>query len=91
MQKGSFDMFCHFSKTNNKEIIPSVIQHLKSLQEKIENYFPTASTKNNICVRNPFLPLDTHCILILKEEELIDIRNDENIKLLHRETAQDEF
>ena len=39
------------------------------------------------------LPLDTHSILNLKEEEeeLIDICNDKNIKLLHSEMALDEF
>ena len=49
------------------------------------------STENYKWVRNPFLPLDIHCILNLKEEELIDIRNDGNIKLLHREMPLDEF
>ena len=90
MQEGNFDMFFHFSKTNNKEMASSVIKHLKSLQDKIEKYFPTVSTENYKWVRNPFLPLDTHCILNLKEE-LINIRNDGNIKLLHREMPLDEF
>ena len=77
---------------NNKERISSVIKHLKSLQGKIEKYFPTVSTENYKWVRNPFLPLDTQCILNLKEEEeLIGIRNDGNIKLLHREMPLDEF
>ena len=51
------------------------------------------STKNYIWVRNPFLPLDTHCILNLKEEEkeLIDIPNDGNIKLLNSEMGLDDF
>ena len=36
--------------------------------------------------------MNTHCILNLKgEEERIDIRNDGNIKLLHREMPLDEF
>ena len=66
-------------------MVSSVIKHLKSLQDKIEKYFPTVSTENYKWVRNPFLFLDTYCILNLKqEEELIDIRNDGNIKLLHR-------
>ena len=71
----------------------SVIKHLKSLQDKIEKSFPTVSTENYKWVRNPFLPLDTHCILNLKEEEeeLIDICNDGNIKLVHREMPLDEF
>ena len=73
-------------------MVSSVIKHLKSLQDKIEKYFPTVSTENYKWVRNPFLPLDTYCILNLKkEEELIDIRNDGNIKLLHREMPLDEF
>ena len=50
------------------------------------------SIENYKWVRNPFLPLDTHCFLNLKEEEeLIDIRNDGNIKMLHREMSLDEF
>ena len=75
---------------NHKEMVSSVIKHLKSLQDKIEKYFPTVSIENYKWVRNPFLPLDTHCIMNLKEE-LIDIRNDGNIKLLHREMSLDEF
>ena len=73
-------------------MVSSVIKHLKSLQDKIEKYFPTVSTENYKWVRNLFFPLDTQCILNLKEEEaLIDIRNDGNIKLLHREMPLDEF
>ena len=91
IQEGNSDIFFHFSKANNKEMVLSVIKHLKSLQDKIEKYFPTVSTENYKWVRNTFLPLDTHCILNLKEEELINIRNDGNIKLLHREMPLDEF
>ena len=40
-------------------------------------------------VKKSIFPLDTHCILNLKE--LIDIRNDGNIKLLHSEMARNEF
>ena len=84
-------MLCHFSKTNNKEIVPSVIHHLNSLKEKADNYFLTVSPKNYIWVRNPFLPLDIHSILNLKEKELIDICNDGNIKLLHSKMSLDKF
>ena len=91
IQEGNSDMFFDFSKTNNKEMVSSVIKHLKSLQDKIEKYFPTLSTENYKWVRNPFLLLDTHCILNLKEEVLIGIRNDFNIKLLHKEMPLDEF
>ena len=71
-------------------MVLSVIKHLKSLQDKIEKYFSTVSTENYKWVRNPLLSLDTNCILNLKEE-LIDIRNDGSIKLLHREMPLDEF
>ena len=56
-------------------MVSSVTKHLKSLQDKVEKFFPTVFTENYKWVRNPFLPLDTHCILNLKEEELIGIRN----------------
>ena len=73
-------------------MVSSIIKHLKSLLDKIEKCFPTVSTENYKWVRNPFLPMDIHCILNLKEEEeLIDIRIDGNIKLLHREMPLDEF
>ena len=49
------------------------------------------SNENYKWVRNPFLPLDIHCIKNLKEEEFIDISNDGNIKVLHWEMPQDEF
>ena len=91
IQEGNSDMFFHFSKSNNKKMVSSVITHLKSLQDKIEKYFATVSTENYKWVSNPFLPLYTHSILNLKEEELIDIRNDGSIKLLHREMPLDEF
>ena len=72
-------------------MVSSIIKHLKFLLNKIEKCFPTVSTENYKWVRNPFLPMDIHCILNLKEEELIDIRIDGNIKLLHREMPLDEF
>lgn len=91
-KEGTFGMFSHFSETNNREIIPLIIQHLKSLQAKIENYFPTLCSENYTWVRNPFFPQDNHFTLNLKEEEeLIDIRNDGNIKLLYNEMSLDEF
>ena len=83
IQEGNSDMFFHFSKTNSKEVVSSVLTRPKSLRDKIEKCFTTVSSENCKWVRNPFLPLDTHGILNLKEE-LIDIRNNGNIELLHR-------
>ena len=42
-------------------------------------------------VRNPFLPLDSHVVLNFKEKELIDIRNDRNFKLMHKQMPLGEF
>ena len=91
IQEGNSDKFFHISKMNNKKMVLSVIKHLKSLQDKIEKYFPTVSIENYKWVRNPFLPPNTHCIMNLKEENLIDIRNGGKFKLLHREMPLDEF
>ena len=93
IEEGKSDMLFHFAKTNNEEMVSLVIKHLKFLKDKIEKYFPTVSTENYKRVSKPFLPLDTHCILNLNdEEELIDIRNNNgNIKLLQREMSVDEL
>ena len=89
---GNFDMLSHFSEMKNKEVVSLITQHLKSLEEKIEKYFPSLSTENYMWVRNPFLPLDSHVVLNLKEEEeLIDIRNDGNFKLMHKQMPLGEF
>ena len=85
-------MLSHFSEMKNKEVVSLIIQHLKSLEEKFEKYFPSWSTENCMWVRNPFLPLDSHVALILKkEDELIDIRNDGNFKLMHKQMPLGEF
>ena len=76
----------------NKEVVSLITQHLKSLEEKFEKYFPSWSTENYMWVRNPFLPLDSHVVLNLKKEkELIDICNDGNFKLMHKQMPLGEF
>ena len=40
----NFDMLSHFSELKNKEVVSLITQHLKSLEEKIEKYFPSLST-----------------------------------------------
>ena len=47
-------MFFNFSKMNNKKMVSLVIKHLKSLQDKIEKYFPIVSIENYKWVKNPF-------------------------------------
>ena len=62
---GNFDTLSHFSEMKNKEVVFLITQHLKSLEEKIEKYFPNWSTEIYMWVRNPFLPLDSHVVLNL--------------------------
>ena len=73
IQKGNSDMFFHFSKMNSNEMVSLLFKHLKSLPGKIEKCFPTVSTENYKWVKNPFLLLDTHCTLNLKEEEELNV------------------
>ena len=40
---GNFDMLSHFFEMKNKEVVSLMTQHLKSLEEKIEKYFPSLS------------------------------------------------
>ena len=85
-------MFFCFLKTNSKEMVLSIIKLSSLCKTKSRSIFLQCPLKTIKWVRNPFLSLHTHCILNLKEEEeLIDICNDDNIKLLHRVMPLDEY
>ena len=66
VKNGNFDMLSHFSEMKNKEVVPLITQHLESLEEKIEKYFPSLSTENYPWVRYPFLTLDSHVLNLKK-------------------------
>ena len=42
----NFDILSHFSEMKSKEVVSLIIQHLKSLEEKIEKYFQSLFMEN---------------------------------------------
>ena len=45
IQEGNSDMFFHFSKTNNKKMVPSIIKHLSLYKPKLRNIFQQCPLK----------------------------------------------
>ena len=89
---GNLEMFPLVFKTKWQEILPLILQHLTSLQEKIEYYFPVLLVEDYDWVRNPFIEVVSKGQLTLKEEEeLTDILHDRTLKLKHCELALDSF
>ena len=84
-------MFPLVFKTKWQEILPLILQHLTSLQEKIEYYFPVLLVEDYDWVRNPFIEVVSKGQLTLKEEELTDILHDRTLKLKHCELSLDSF
>ena len=54
--KGNIDMFPNAAVTNCKEIIPLISEHITTLQDKIQHYFPNLHIEDYDWVRNPFIP-----------------------------------
>ena len=92
VKNGTYEMFYHFSERKNKEITSLITEHLVSLEENLEKYFPSLCTVNYAWIRNPFLPQDAYVSPNWKEEEeLFDIQNDGNLKLMYKEMPFSEF
>jgi hypothetical protein len=83
MQAGCYEMFEKFCSSEKcSDVSPLVIEHLKMLERNVEKYFPDISLKTSEWVRNPFSPASSSDLSFKEEEELIDIRNDRNLKVL---------
>ena len=68
-------MFPFYSSTNNVGIVPIIIKHPQSLQEKIDPFFPDISTANFDWIRNPFLFTEhtsSYSLTMQEKEELTD-------------------
>ena len=87
---GNLEMFPLVFKTKWQEILPLILQHLTSLQEKIEYYFPVLLVEDYEWVRNPSIEVVSKGQLTLKEE-LTDILHDRTLKLKHCELSLDSF
>ena len=92
VKNGTYETFYHYSERKNKEITSLITEHPVSLEENLEKYFPSLCTDNYAWIRNPFLPQDAYVSLNWKEEEeLIDIRNDGNLKVMYKGMPLSEF
>ena len=88
----NLDMFPLVAQIKCQEILPLILDNLTSLQGRIDHYFPTLSIEDYDWERNTFLEiLSREGILTLREEELLDIRNDRTLKLKHRDSSLDSF
>ena len=79
----ALEMFPPVFKTKWQEILPLILEHLTSLQEKIEYYFPALFVEDYVWVRNPFIEVVSKGQLTLKEEELTDFLHDKTLRLKH--------
>ena len=90
---GNLEMFPLVAQTKCQEILPLILDHLTSLQGRIDHYFPTLSIEDYDWVRDPFLEILSRegIFTLRKEEELTDIRHDRTLKLKYRDSSLDSF
>ena len=62
-------MFPSVSKTHVKEMMPIIVDHLTTLEEKLKFYFLSLNVDHYDWIRNPFIEIPTDASLILAEEE----------------------
>lgn len=73
-------------------MIPIVVQHLQTLEEKINFYFPSLDIEKYDWVRNPFIKFSSNIGLTLCEEEkLASLSSDRGLKIKHTELPIDTF
>ena len=71
---------------------PVVFQHLTTLEEKINFYFPSVKTGDYDWVRNPFIESSSRTgLLLCEEEELACVSSDRGLKIKHAGLPIDTF
>ena len=71
---------------------PIVFQHLTTLEEKFNFYFPSLKTDEYDWVRNPFIESSSNTgLLLCEEEELACIPSDRGLTIKHVEVPIDTF
>ena len=63
---GNFEMFPSVSKTHVKEMMPIIVDHLTTLEEKLRFYFPSLNVDHYDWIRNPFMEIPTDADLMVK-------------------------
>ena len=85
-------MFPLVSKTHVKEMMPIVIDHLTTIEEKSKLYFPSLNVDHYDWIRNPFMKIPTDANLILaEEEELASISSNRGLKIKYDELSLEKF
>ena len=92
VKAGNLDMFPLVRKTCIKEMIPIIIEHLTSLENRIEEYFPSINVDEFDWIRNPFANLtNPPNFELCEEEELASLSSDRGLKIKHTQLPLDEF
>ena len=91
--EGNLEMFPLVDQRKLKEILPLILDHLTSLQEKIDYYFPALLVEDYDWVRNPFIEVQSRTgqFTLKEEEELTEIFHDRTLRLKHADFFLDSF
>ena len=91
--KGNCEMFPLVPKKFIEEITPLISDHLTTLGERIDHYFPSLSSESYDWVRDPFAQTasNTNILTLKEEEELAELSSDRSLKLQHPEMFLDAF
>ena len=80
-------------QVNTSALCELIKKHLKTLEEKISFYFPSANTNSFDWVRDPYRSVvdkDTN-LTLQEQEQLIELKEDCTLKLLHAALQLDSF
>ncbi|XP_068229494.1 zinc finger BED domain-containing protein 5-like [Palaemon carinicauda] len=94
VKEGNLDMFSHVAVAANRgEIIPIISEHLAVLEKQLQHYFPDIYTENYDWIRNTFVASKStqSQLTLMEEEQLVELRHDRDLKLLHMQLPFDEF
>ena len=87
--KGSLETFPLVTNTFKTEILPLIVEHLSTLEEKINSYFPSLDIVQYNWIRNSFLKSPTE--LTLTEEELAAVFTDHGLMIKYKELSIEAF
>lgn len=80
----------HSVQDVNEEIISLIYEHLTTIDENFEKYFPLLNTEQFDWIRNPFVSFDFSSFT-LNEEELTSLSSDRGLKLKFTENTPEKF